>query len=80
MYQAPARPTLPSLLPHQGPRGEYFPAFQHPQACPRADWHGWSPRGEAEAPGGRERGPGGKMKAESWADTGRPKHFSCEFT
>lgn len=56
----------------RAPRGEYFPAFQHPQGCPRADWHGWSPRGEAEAPGGRQRSPGGKMKTESWADMGRP--------
>ena len=64
----------------RAPRGEYFPAFQHPQGCPGADWHGWSPRGEAEAPGGRECSPGGKMKTESWADTGRPKHFSCELT
>lgn len=46
----------------RAPRGEYFPAFQHPQACPRADWHGWSPRGEAEARVAESTAPGVKRK------------------
>lgn len=82
MYQAPARPPSQLCSLSRAPRGERFPAFPHPQGWPKAEWCVWSPRGAVGAPAGKGRSPHGgslagegraawgKMKTESWADTG----------